>query len=124
MADDLRGNRVVLRAMLTGAGHSVTEARGGDEALGLVVRHRFDMILLDIRMPDIDGLEVTARLRAMPGWTAEAPIIGISADAMPETVQACLAAGMDVVLAKPVELDVLLDELHRLHAQRHASAAA
>ena len=124
VADDLRGNRVVLRAMLTGAGHSVTEARGGDEALGLVVRHRFDMILLDIRMPDIDGLEVTARLRAMPGWTAEAPIIGISADAMPETVQACLAAGMDVVLAKPVELDVLLDELHRLHAQRHASAAA
>jgi CheY-like chemotaxis protein len=124
VADDVRINRMVLRAMLTGVGHTVTEARGGGEVLELVGQHRFDMILLDLRMPDIDGMEVAARLRALPGWTANAPIIGISADAMPETVQACLAAGMDVVLAKPVELDLLLNELQRQHARRRASVAA
>jgi CheY-like chemotaxis protein len=115
---------MVLRAMLSGAGHSVTEARCGGEVLGLVVRQRFDMILLDLRMPDIDGLEVTVQLRARAGWTADVPIIGVSADAMPETVQACLAAGMDAVLAKPVELDVLLSKLHRLGKNRHVPATA
>jgi CheY-like chemotaxis protein len=123
VADDVQVNRLVLRAMLTSAGHSVTEARGGEEVLGLVTHQRFDMILLDLRMPDVDGLEVTARLRALPGWTAEVPIIGVSADAMAETVQACLATGMDAVLAKPIEFDVLQDELHRLRAHRHAPAA-
>jgi signal transduction histidine kinase/ActR/RegA family two-component response regulator len=122
VADDVQVNRVVLRAMLTSAGHSVTEARGGAEVLDLAARDRFDMILLDLRMPDIDGLEVTARLRAQPGWTAEVPIIGISGDVMPETVQACLAVGMDAVLAKPVEFNVLRNELHRLRTHRHASA--
>jgi signal transduction histidine kinase/ActR/RegA family two-component response regulator len=124
VADDVRVNRMVLRAMLTGAGHSVTEARGGGEVLELVARQRFDIVLLDLRMPDIDGMEVARRLRALPGWTSDAPIIGVSADVMPETVQACLAAGMDVVLPKPIELDVLLEELHRQHGRRHAPAAA
>ena len=78
MVDDVQVNRVVLRAMLTGAAHTVSEARGGREALGLIHQHHYDMILLDIRMPDIDGLEVTTRLRAMPGWTSEVPIIGVS----------------------------------------------
>lgn len=110
--------------MLVGAGHSVTEARGGREVLGLIQRQRFDMILLDIRMPEIDGLEVATRLRALPGWTAEVPIIGISADAMPETVQACLAAGMDILLPKPVEFDILMAELQRFRSYRHAIAAA
>jgi signal transduction histidine kinase/CheY-like chemotaxis protein len=114
VADDVQVNRLVLRAMLTGAGHQVTEARGGIEALALAAAQRFDMILLDLRMPDMDGLEVTARLRRRTDWEATVPIIGISADVMPETVQSCLAAGMDVVLPKPVEFDVLVAELHRL----------
>jgi CheY-like chemotaxis protein/anti-sigma regulatory factor (Ser/Thr protein kinase) len=124
VVDDVQVNRVVLRAMLTSAGHTVTEARGGREALGLIHQHRYDMILLDIRMPDIDGLEVTNRLRAMPGWTSEVPILGVSADAMPDTIQACLAAGMDTVLPKPVETSALLAELQRLRTHRHAPAAA
>jgi signal transduction histidine kinase/CheY-like chemotaxis protein len=124
VVDDVQVNRVVLRAMLTGAGHIVSEARGGREALGLIHQHAYDMILLDIRMPDIDGLEVTTRLRAMPGWTAEVPIIGVSADAMAETIQTCLAAGMDTVLPKPVESAALLAELQRLRTHRHAPAAA
>lgn len=124
VVDDVQVNRAVLRAMLSGAGHIVTEARGGREALGLIHRHRYDMILLDIRMPDIDGLEVAARLRAMPGWPSEVPIIGISADAMPETVQACLAAGMDTLLPKPIEMAPLMAELQHLRAHRHVSAAA
>lgn len=124
VVDDVQVNRVVLRAMLTGAGHTVTEARGGREALGLIHQNRYDMILLDIRMPDIDGLEVTTRLRAMPGWTAEVPIIGVSADAMPETIQTCVATGMDTVLAKPVESAALLAALQRLRTHRHAPAAA
>ena len=124
VVDDVQVNRVVLRAILTGAGHRVTEARGGRDVLGLIHRQQYDLILLDIRMPDIDGLEVTARLRAMPGWPSEVPIIGVSADAMPETIQASLAAGMDIVLAKPVETATLLAEIHRLRAHRHVSAAA
>ena len=124
VVDDVQVNRVVLRAMLTSAGHTITEARGGREALGLIHQHAYDMILLDIRMPDIDGLEVASRLRATPGWTAEVPIIGVSADAMPDTIQACLAAGMDTVLPKPVESAALLAELQRLRTHRHASAAA
>jgi signal transduction histidine kinase/ActR/RegA family two-component response regulator len=122
VADDVQVNRMVLRAMLTGAGHHVTEARGGGEVLDLVAQQRFDMILLDVRMPDMDGREVAARLRALPGWTAEAPIIGVSADITAETRRRCLATGMDAVLAKPVEAGILLDEIHRLRAHRHAPA--
>ncbi len=123
VADDIRVNRMVLRAMLTGAGHRVTEANGGREVLALVAEHRFDMILLDLRMPDMDGMEVTARLRAAAGWTAEVPIVGISADVMPGTVEACVAGGMDVVLPKPVEFDALLAELDRLRTHRHTARA-
>ncbi len=113
LADDVRGNRMVLRAMLAVDGHMVVEARDGAEALGIIMRDRFDALLLDLRMPRMDGLELTKRLRAMPGWTQTVPIIGISADAMPETVQSCLDGGMDIVLAKPVDRDVLLAELRR-----------
>ena len=123
VADDIRVNRMVLRAMLTGAGHRVTEADGGHEVLELVAGHRFDMILLDLRMPDMDGMEVTGRLRAASGWTAEVPIVGISADVMPGTVEACVAGGMDIVLPKPVEFDALLAELERLRTHRHTAPA-
>ena len=123
VADDIRVNRLVLRAMLTGAGHRVTEANGGREVLELVAEHRFDMILLDLRMPDMDGMAVTAHLRAASGWTAEVPIIGISADVMPGTIEACVAGGMDVVLPKPVEFDALLAELDRLRTHRHTAPA-
>lgn len=123
IVDDVKGNRMVLRAMLSIDGHEVTEARDGAEALGMLLRQRFDALLLDLHMPRMNGLELTERLRAMPGWTREVPVIGVSADAMPETLQACRAAGMNIMLTKPIERDALTRELRRLCGRPGQAAA-
>ena len=95
----------MMRALLTADGHLVTAADNGAEAVALAARDRFDAILMDVRMPVMDGIEATRRIRMLPGEAGVTPIIAISADVMPETTRTCLAAGMSAMLAKPIERD-------------------
>ncbi|MDD2338202.1 MAG: ATP-binding protein, partial [Geobacteraceae bacterium] len=102
--EDNEFNRRLLKETLTSWGHQVLLAENGWQALQLMEQQRFDLVLLDIRMPDIDGIEVARRVRKREFERSEAavPIIAITADADAATRETCLSAGINAVLAKPV----------------------
>jgi signal transduction histidine kinase/CheY-like chemotaxis protein len=124
VVDDVAANRAMMRALLTSDGHLVTAAENGAEAVALTARDRFDAVLMDVRMPVMDGIEATRRIRMLPGEAGATPIIAISADVMPETTRTCLAAGMNAMLAKPIERDALVATLRRLELQRYRPPVA
>ena len=100
-------------ALLTLGGYEVVTAEGGAEAVALARGEAFDLILMDVHMPDMDGLAATRAIRALPAPWSAAPILALSADAMPEQVARCLAAGMDGHVAKPIVRDALLAAVAR-----------
>lgn len=108
LADDSALNRDVAVAYLHTAGHEVVEAADGDEALRLVVDDMFDVILMDLHMPLIDGIEATRHIRALPGRRGETPIIAITADVQEDHGAALRAAGFQAWLIKPIDLMSLL----------------
>lgn len=104
VVEDNEFNRRLLKDHLTSWGQEVLLAEDGWQALQMEEQQRFDLILLDIRMPGIDGIEVAARIRRQEQERSEkaVPIIAITADADVATREACLNAGINEVLAKPV----------------------
>ncbi len=102
VVDDHPVNREVAALMLTASGCEVTTAADGAEAVDAVRAGRFDLVLMDVRMPRMDGLEATRAIRALAGPAADTPVVAMTADAMPEDVARCRAAGMGGHLAKPV----------------------
>ncbi|SFL03464.1 response regulator [Falsiroseomonas stagni] len=116
VADDVAANRMVARAMLVAAGHRVDSAADGAEALAAVERDSYDVVLMDVQMPVMDGLEATRRIRALDGARQRVPVLAVTASALPEQVAACRAAGMDGHLAKPIDRESLLAAVQRLAA--------
>ncbi|OYW10689.1 MAG: hypothetical protein B7Z53_00375, partial [Rhodospirillales bacterium 12-71-4] len=116
VADDVAANRMVARAMLVGAGHRVDSAADGAEALAAVERDAYDVVLMDVQMPVMDGLEATRRIRALDTARRRVPVLAVTASALPEQVAACRAAGMDGHLAKPIDRESLLAAVQRLAA--------
>jgi signal transduction histidine kinase/CheY-like chemotaxis protein len=115
VVDDVPANRFLLRTILTTEGHRATEAASCAEALIYLRTERFDAVLLDLRMPEVDGMETARRIRSLNDRvTASVPLIAVSADPAPETAAACYAAGMVGVITKPIERETLLAELQRL----------
>jgi signal transduction histidine kinase/CheY-like chemotaxis protein/HPt (histidine-containing phosphotransfer) domain-containing protein len=108
VVDDVPANRLVARAMLTSAGHHVTCVEDGAVALAVVQQERFDLVLMDLQMPIMDGLEATRRIRALPPPHNQVPIVAVTASAMAEQVSACRKAGMDGHLAKPIDREMML----------------
>ena len=108
VVDDHPVNREVARIMLEALGCAVVEACDGQEALDVVARQPFDLILMDVRMPRMDGLEATRRIRDMPGPERALAIVAMTADAMPEDVARCMAAGMNAHMPKPISQAGLL----------------
>jgi PAS domain S-box-containing protein len=108
VADDKADNRGLVRDLLTPLGFDVFQAEDAETCLKLAAAVRPDAILLDLRMPGMDGLEATRRLRAMP-LTRDVVIIAVSASAFEEHRERCLQAGADDFLAKPFRLERLLD---------------
>ena len=102
IVDDHPTNREVARLMLAPLGCDVFEAVDGIEAVEMASAAPFDLILMDVRMPRMDGLAATRAIRAMGGEFARMPILAVTADAMPEDAARCLAAGMDGHVAKPL----------------------
>ena len=113
LVDDHPVNRELGHALLTLGGYEVVTAEGGAEAVALARGEAFDLILMDVHMPDMDGLAATRAIRALPAPWSAAPILALSADAMPEQVARCLAAGMDGHVAKPIVRDALLAAVAR-----------
>ncbi len=101
LAEDNAVNRVVGQTMLEDAGCRVLHAADGDEAVARAEAESFDLILMDCQMPVMDGYEATRAIRAGDGPNAETPIIAVTAHAMADARDTCLAAGMTDYLAKP-----------------------
>ena len=114
--EDDRMNRRVVRDMLGVAGAQMTEAESGEAGLALIDREAFDMLLVDLRMPGMDGLTAIRLIRARPDAVARVPIIVITADTAPDLRQQCLDAGADEVIFKPVAMDELFAAMGRLLA--------
>jgi len=102
VAEDNDVNRKVALAMLRRYGYQADVAANGAEALAAVERQRYDLVLMDIQMPEMDGLEATRAIIALGPAVRRPRIVGLSANAMTEDVQAALQAGMDDYLAKPI----------------------
>ncbi len=102
LADDNQVNQVVAKAMLTKMHHAVTTVDNGIQAVAAWQSGTFDVILMDMQMPEMDGLEATRVIRSQEQPGARIPIIALTANALGADRDACLAAGMDQVLAKPV----------------------
>jgi two-component system, sensor histidine kinase RpfC len=108
VADDNRTNRNVLAAILETAGHDVMMVTDGDEALDALEKGGVDILLLDVNMPRLNGIDACSMWRQIEGGRSHLPIIGVTADATAETEQACLNAGMDLRVTKPVDAKKLL----------------
>jgi signal transduction histidine kinase/CheY-like chemotaxis protein len=125
VVDDVRPNRLVARALLQQAGHTVSEAADGAAAIAALQQGELpDAVLMDVNMQPLDGHAATRLIRAMAGDAARLPVIAMTADAGPAEVAACLAAGMDGHLAKPLDRAKLLAELARLAPARVAEPEA
>ena len=101
-AEDNPYGRVILNTILTELGHKVDFAAGGEAAVEAVARGGYDLVLMDVILPDVDGIEATRRIRALDGVPARTPIIGLPGRAAPGDEAAARAAGMDAYVMKPV----------------------
>ena len=106
--DDNPRNLYVLAQILRAAGHNPTEVASGVEALKLLSQRKFDVVLLDMVMPDMDGLDMLARLRARQGINQKTPVIACTANVLPDQVAAYRKAGTVGVLAKPINVREVL----------------
>jgi signal transduction histidine kinase len=111
VVDDEPANRFLLGELLRARGAVVVEAAGGEGALDILGRITVDAVLMDMRMPDLDGLETTRRLRRQGRVTRRVPVLGVTANARPEDIAACHEAGMDGVVVKPIVIEKLLQAL-------------
>ncbi|MBX9814714.1 MAG: response regulator [Sphingomonas sp.] len=111
-------NRRVVQDMLDVAGAHMTGADSGERGLELLDAQDFDVVLMDLRMPGMDGLTAIGHIRARGDAKAALPVIVITADTAPNLRDECLAGGADEVLFKPVAMDSLFDAIGRLLAAK------
>ena len=113
LAEDNPVNQKVAQRMLERLGHQVTLANNGREAVEALEANSFDLVLMDVQMPEMDGLEATRKIRAMQSTRPRVPIVALTAHAMDSHQEECLAAGMDSFLTKPILFDALKAEIER-----------
>jgi two-component system sensor histidine kinase EvgS len=123
IADDNAINRAVLCGMLDKMGHRVEAVDNGRQAVDAARSCDFDLVLMDIQMPVLDGLSAMREIRAMGGSRRHLPIIAVTAEAAAERLASYLRDGMDAYLVKPIELDALVSLLANIRqdAKRHAT---
>jgi CheY-like chemotaxis protein len=115
VADDSPTNQVLTQRILEARGHSVTVAMDGVEAVNAVARESFDAVLMDIQMPNMDGLEATIAIRRRESQGGHhLPIVALTAHAMIEDRDRCFEAGADAYVPKPFNADELLGTIERL----------
>ena len=111
-------NRRVVRDMLHVAGATMDEADFAERGLELIAANDYDLVLIDLRMPGMDGITAIQHLRGRGDGKAKVPVIVVTADTAVDLRERCLAAGADEVLFKPVAMEALFDAIGRLLAAR------
>jgi len=111
VVEDNEVNRRVIARMLEKAGHEVHTVSSGQEALQTLRESAYDVVLMDVQMPDMDGLEVTRQIRRLEEAVRRTPIIALTANAMAGDRERCLAAGMNDYLSKPVARTEVLEKI-------------
>lgn len=114
VADDNRTNQRVVAKILERAGHQTTIVGNGEEALNALDEARFDLVLMDINMPVMNGLDATKLYRFTALGQPHLPIVALTADSTPEVAQRCIEAGMDACVTKPVEPARLLELIQKI----------
>ncbi|MDB5856632.1 MAG: sensor hybrid histidine kinase [Ramlibacter sp.] len=107
VAEDVQINRDILRAVLGARGHHLVFAHDGAAAVACVQQQAFDIVLMDVQMPVMDGVEATRRIRKLSGAVRRIPIVGLTANVMSQEQASYLEAGMDDCLTKPIEWERL-----------------
>jgi CheY-like chemotaxis protein len=116
-------NLRVARGVLERRGHSVCTAAQAHAALEILARERFDLVLMDIQMPDMNGFEATAEIRRRESHTPfRTPIVAVTAHAMVGDRERCLESGMDGYVAKPIDPVALVGEIERVIAESEVRA--
>lgn len=123
VAEDHPVNRKFMGALLNKLGHAVTFAENGQQAFDLVREHDFDIVFMDIHMPEMDGLASTKLIRALPGEKCRIPIVALTADVMNDAEDRATGAGVDEFLSKPVQKDQLQAALDRWAGRHHQQTA-
>ncbi len=118
VAEDHPVNRKVVGLLLQSMGHQVSFAEDGQQALTQASQSDFDLVLMDIHMPVMDGLSSARRIRALPGERGQVPIVALTADVMNDAADQAMAAGMNAFLSKPLQKRQLQAVMP--HKRRHA----
>ncbi len=122
LAEDNRVNQTLAVRLIEKKGHGVAVANNGREALSMLSKDRFDILLLDIQMPEMDGFSVIHAIRQSEKQTQEhLPVIAMTAHAMSGDRERCLAAGMDGYISKPINSDQLFEAIEKLHSKYYTS---
>lgn len=124
MADDVAANRELMAAIMESLGVSLETATDGAEAVAAAQTGAYDLILMDVHMPNMDGLEASRRIRALEGPVGRTPIIALTANVQPDQIEACSAAGMDAHVGKPIRPAELLAAVNAVMAARAVEADA
>jgi two-component system sensor histidine kinase RpfC len=124
IADDNRTNQRVLGKILERAGHRSEVVGNGEEALDALEQKNFDLVLMDVNMPVMNGLEATKLYRFTALGLPHVPIVALTADITPEVAQRCAEAGMDACVTKPIEPSRLLEIIDSMVADKTTNAAA
>jgi signal transduction histidine kinase/DNA-binding response OmpR family regulator/HPt (histidine-containing phosphotransfer) domain-containing protein len=123
LAEDNKINQKYALALLGKHGHSVEVAENGHLAIDALKRTDYDLILMDVQMPELDGIQATRQIRAMPPPKGDIPIIALTAHALTGAKEEYLAAGMNDYLSKPIDSTILLSKLGAIAAQIGLSRA-
>ena len=119
--DDAMSRRVV-RDMLSVADVKMSEAEHALAGMGMIDQGDYDVVLMDLRMPGMDGLQALRAIRARADAKAKVPVVVVTADIAPDLKSECLREGADDFLTKPIAMDALFDAIGRLVAQGQAAS--
>ena len=124
LVDDIETNREIVMAYLEDAGCDVVQAASGGEALRLLGENAFDLVLMDIQMPDMDGVAATRLIRQMNGPVRDIPVLAMTGNVLPQQIQSFINAGMNDHIGKPIERKKLYSKLWCWLPRKLAAAPA
>ncbi len=123
VVEDVEINRMIVEALLAKNGHSAVLTTNGAEAVRAVEAEDFDVILMDLRMPVMSGIEATRRIRQMAGHKGHIPVIALTADVVEESREACTAVGINGFVPKPIDFDALNQAMRDAVAEHQLAVA-